>query len=186
MLNYFISSRLNQLFNDRMKKTLFFCLSVSLFLSCSDVRDESDSIIVEATTVSQAKVTSARMATTVVFGRHGSDCAGRGACSFSAVDEITGPDPSFKPVAGTFIMLSPAPVAQLYTSLTVQFNEETIETVRDLFGGDYLELEEAFVIEDGACNRLGLAQGFTIPVGVYELTYNKKTGYTEAVLPNLK
>jgi len=69
-------------------------------------------------------------------------------------------------------------------NLILQVDGENIKDIIKEFGGEYLILDEDYVIDDKECGNLNLSNGFTIKAGKHTLIKNKLTSLFEVEISN--
>lgn len=69
-------------------------------------------------------------------------------------------------------------------NFTLQIDEENMRDIRKEYGGEYLILEEDYVIEKAESDNLNLSNDFTIKAGQYNLIKNLSNSLFEVQISN--
>lgn len=69
-------------------------------------------------------------------------------------------------------------------SFLYQATDEFLKDIVSEFKGEYIVLEEDFVIDEDIRNELGLVKDFTIHAGTYKLVKNESSSLYEVVFKN--
>ncbi|PJX23293.1 hypothetical protein CAP47_06185 [Psychroflexus sp. S27] len=142
-------------------KFLTLCIVVSITSSCSDDISVDDTELLDY----QEKVNSGHVKTVWRIGRKSRNCFRIGICKLDKVEvkiervKITVyEDKSI----GTYL------IKEDNQTIRLEVDKDYMQKIRDEFGGDFLKLEEDFVLDDDDCDKLEISKGFTFKAGTYD------------------
>jgi hypothetical protein len=167
-----------------MKKVfLTFGIITSLILSTSCSTDEANETLEneEIQTDTSYQKADGSVTTVWTIGRKSMNCNRLGICKLSKVkikvESIEATVYDNKMFAADVKILNA-------NNFTLQIDEENMRDIRKEYGGEYLILEEDYVIEKTESDNLKLSNGFTIKAGQYNLIKNGSNSLFEVQISN--
>jgi hypothetical protein len=167
-----------------MKKVfLTFGIITSLILSTSCSTDEAieTSKNAEIQTDTSYQKADGSVTTVWTIGRKSKNCNKLGICKLKKVkikvESIEATVYDNKMFAADVKILNA-------NNFTLQIDEENMRDIRKEYGGEYLILEEDYVIEKAESDNLNLSNDFTIKAGQYNLIKNLSNSLFEVQISN--
>lgn len=121
------------------------------------------------------------ISTTWTIGRRSRNCNSIGICKIKKV-VISGEGIDVTVYGNRMFAGTVTPKDE--NSFLYEATDEILKDIVSEFKGEYIVLEEDFVVDEDIAKELGLAKDFTIKAGTYNLVKNEKSGMYEVVFKN--